>query len=126
VSETVVDASAVLALLQQEPGQDVVAATIETAIISTVNLAEVFSRLLAHMDAEVAGQAVAHLRLETVDFTASQARITGTLRGETRHLGLSLGDRACLALAMERSLPVLTTDRSWAKLQLPVDIRLAR
>jgi PIN domain nuclease of toxin-antitoxin system len=66
------------------------------------------------------------LPVEFVDFDFALAAIAGRLRAATRSLGLSLGDRACLALAIERNCPVMTADRSWAKLNLGIPIQLVR
>jgi PIN domain nuclease of toxin-antitoxin system len=63
---------------------------------------------------------------EVVDFTADHARLAGTLIVQTRSLGLSLGDRACLALGLTLKAPVYTTDKSWKNLKLGVQIHVIR
>jgi PIN domain nuclease of toxin-antitoxin system len=117
MSEAVLDTSAVLALLLDEPGAEVVQATLPGALLSAVNLAEVVSKLCERgMPAEQAALAVETIGVEIIPFDGTQARLTGALRPATRSYGLSLGDRACLALGQLRSLPVLTADVAWAEL----------
>jgi PIN domain nuclease of toxin-antitoxin system len=127
VSSVVLDASAVLAFLQREPGGAVVAEHLSTAVISAVNVAEVASRL---SDRGVpdggAREAISALRLEIAAFDHDLAYASAALRPATRRLGLSLGDRACLALAKRERLPALTADRAWASLDMGVEIRLVR
>jgi len=110
----VLDASAVLALLFEEPGAEVVRAQLRTGVIGAANLAEVLAKLSDHgLPATEAVRAVAILGLEVAPMTEAQARQSAELRPMTRAVGLSLGDRACLALAAELGAPVLTADRSW-------------
>ncbi len=114
MSNCVLDSSAVLALLLAEPGADTVAGYLPDACISAVNLAEVVSKLSERgMPAADARQAVEGMGVEVVPFDDEQAQLTGALRPATRLLGLSLGDRACLALAQLRSIPAVTADRAW-------------
>ena len=116
----VLDTSALLAHLRDEPGADVVAEAIASgAVISTVNLAEVFSRVAdrGHEPAKLAAELTQSGLLDgaiTVEpFTAADAIETGRLRPLTRDAGLSLGDRACLALARRLDAPALTADTDW-------------
>jgi len=96
-------------------------------MISTVNLSEVIAKLLdAPMPVDRAVSALAVLNLTPVDFDRAQALAAAEVRNRTKHLGLSLGDRACLALARTRRLPVLTADRAWEKLKVGVEITLLR
>ena len=127
MSRIVVDASAVLALLNAEPGATVVEARLAGALISAVNLAEVHAKLADYgmADAEIRS-AVDALALETIAFDVAMAHRAGQLRPATRALGLSLGDRACLALAQVANLPVLTADRAWAALDIGVRIETIR
>jgi PIN domain nuclease of toxin-antitoxin system len=127
VAEVVLDASAILALLRREPGFERVAEVVGEARVSAVNLAEVGSFLVK------AGQPVAEmratlesLRLAVVDFDEEQAIEAARLRPLTMGIGLSLGDRACLALAGLRRLPAVTADRSWGTLKLGVDVTVIR
>ncbi len=96
---------------------------LEHACISTVNLAEVYTRLVkdGHDLAGIVARLDA-LPIEWVAFSDVHAAKAGELGRSTRQAGLSLGDRACLALAIERDLPVLTADRAWAGLALPIEI----
>jgi PIN domain nuclease of toxin-antitoxin system len=128
MSQFVLDASAVLALLSRERGWEEVEQAIAVgAIISTVNIAEVVSKLNdAGMPETAIGQVLDLLHLEIVDFNQTLAHQTGMLRPHTKHMGLSLGDRACLALASVRNIPALTTDRAWEKVQLDIAVRLIR
>ncbi len=121
------DASALLSLLLDEPGRQHVEPAIDHACISTVNLAEVYRRLVrdGHDIAGILARLDA-LPIEWVAFSDVHAAKAGELWRSTRQAGLSLGDRACLALAIERALPVLTADRAWAGLALPIDIQLIR
>lgn len=128
MSSCVLDASAVIALLRSEPGEEhVVIALLAGAVISSVNSCEVVGKLA---DAGMQGAAIARslslTGLTVVVFDEVLAHAAGLLRTATRHLGLSLGDCACLALAQQANLPVLTTDRQWQSLQIGVQIRLIR
>ena len=112
----VLDSSAVLAVLQREHGYEAVLGRVQRASISTVNLAEVVSKLRERgLPEDVADASVALLELQVHPFTISQARRVGHLRPGTRALGLSLGDRACLALAAELGATALTGDRDWLR-----------
>jgi ribonuclease VapC len=111
----VLDASAVLALMDGEPGQGAVAAVLPGALVSSVNLAEVVAKLAecgmpaleAHADALALG-------IDVVSFDGDRALEVGALRPLTRAAGLSLGDRCCIALARRRHATVLTTEARWA------------
>lgn len=124
----VLDSSAVLAYLWSEPGADgVIEAMDGTAVISTVNVAEIASKLddMVMDDAAVRSVVLA-LSITSVDFDGDQALLAGQLRRQTRHRGLSLGDRACLALALTQKGTVYTTDRAWLSLELGLEIRITR
>lgn len=123
----VLDASAALALLHDEPGAGHVGARLHDAGISAVNLIEVGSKLVdGGVDLENARRAVALLRVETVDFDLGLAETAIALRARTRPFGLSLADRACLALAIRENATALTADRAWAKLDVGCRIELIR
>lgn len=127
MNETVLDATAVLALLQNEPGSERVAALLPTAVISTVNLAEVVGKLAeAGMPEATIQTVLAELGLRTIPFDEALAFRAGLLRPATSDYGLSLGDRACLALAQHLHRPVLTADRTWKTLKLDVVVHLIR
>ena len=124
----VLDASALLALLNQEPGSEYVAAGIANgAAMSTVNLSEVVAKLSdIGIPEEVIREAISVLGIAIVDFDTALAYDVGLLRPLTRQAGLSLGDRACLALARRLDLPAVTTDRVWENLSLGVVMKLIR
>lgn len=127
MAEWVLDASAVLASLRNEAGGERVLPVMETSLLSAVNLAEVATRLLdlGASAADIDGLPE-RLRCEVVPFDERLALSAGLLRVQTRHLGLSVGDRACLALAQREGLPVLTGDRAWARLDVGVEVVLIR
>jgi ribonuclease VapC len=127
MAECVIDTSAILALLHLESGADKAAEAVQTGIVSVVNLAEVWSKLFetGHTEQQ-ARQAVGGLTLKVADFTAEDAFEIGRLRPRTRAFGLSLGDRACLALAVRLGIPVITGDRRWTKLDIGATIELIR
>jgi PIN domain nuclease of toxin-antitoxin system len=127
--DCVLDASAVLVLLHREPGEKKVAAKMANAAICSVNFSEVISKLLdAGMPGEAAQDAAESLGLNVIDFDQGTAAEAGKLRDLTRPLGLSLGDRACLATAKSLKAPILTADRTWLKLKgkLAVSIESVR
>lgn len=121
-----------LALVHAEPGAESVADALRDAVMSTVNWAEVVARVRSGAtNGDSAGPSdlrfeVCALGLRLIEFTAEQADLAGELRRSTREFGLSLGDRACLALALARSEPVLTADRVWRRLRLGVEIEVIR
>ncbi len=119
----VLDASAVLALLHAEPGSQVVEEWLTGAAISAVNLSEVAGKLLElGMPEGEAAEVVHALGLEVVPFHGELAWRAAALGPPTRELGLSLGDRACLATGVFLDRPVLTADRAWARVDLPVQV----
>jgi len=128
VNNVVVDSSVLLAVIHQERGSDRVTPELLTrAIISTVNLAEVQGKLRTRgWSIEEAWADATGSVGEVVPFTIQQAKAAGSLITETRALGLSLGDRACLALGLALNAPVYTADRSWKKLRLGVRIHVIR
>ncbi len=127
MSEVVLDASALLALLNKEPGHEEIARIISRVAISAVNLSEVAAKLAeSGMPGEAIRDALEGLALEAHNFGRELAFQTGLLRPLTRSRGLSLGDRACLALGQQLNLPVLTTDRAWEGLDLGLEVRLVR
>jgi ribonuclease VapC len=127
VSTCVLDASALLALLHAEPGADAVQDAVDEAAISTVNWSEVQQRWIGHgVDPRGLRADVEALGLELVAFTADDAEYAADLWPRTRRLGLSLGDRACLALAHRLGLLALTADRSWLRVKLDVEVQPIR
>jgi PIN domain nuclease of toxin-antitoxin system len=127
MASAVLDSSAILAVLNGEPGADAVMAIMEDALVSTVNFAEVVAKLVERGSTSTQAQsALQAIALTMVDFDTSLAHRTGTLRAETRKKGLSLGDRACLSLAERENVPAFTGDRSWAGAISSVEIRFIR
>lgn len=114
VSRAVLDSSAVLALLFNEPGGKAVADHLSGSLLSAVNLSEAVTKLAdAGATPDEARRVVAGLPCEIVPFDEEQAFLAAALRGATKSFGLSLGDRACLALGIQRDVPVVTADRVW-------------
>lgn len=127
MSRVVLDASALLALLNQEEGAERVAPFLADAVISTVNLAEVVTRLaLAGMPETAIREALALLPLESVPFDVGQAIEVGLLAPTTRPSGLSLGDRACLVLARSFDATAVTADQAWVGIDAGVAVELIR
>ena len=123
----VLDASAVLCLIRNEPGADTIKAALADSRISAVNLSEVIAKMAdLGMDAALIDAVLDPLQLATIPFDAGQARAAGLMRAETRSLGLSLGDRACLALAKSSEATAMTTDRAWGALEGTAKVALAR
>lgn len=124
---SVLDASAVLAFLFREPGHERVAAELASSSLSAVNLSEVLGRFArdGHDVHLVARRLVEH-GVEIVPFEEDDAALAARLRPTTDPLGLSLGDRACLALAQARGVPALTADHAWCELSIGVDIVVIR
>jgi len=127
MSEYVLDASALLTILNQEPGKERVEAILGQATVSTVNVAETIGKLIdAGMTSANAIASVELLHLEVIDFDMEMARIAGSLKQSTKKLGLSLGDRCCLALGIVRGSIVVTADRLWSRLRLDVQVEVLR
>lgn len=127
MTDAVVDTSAVLAWIWGEPGAEQVDAAIEASHLSTVNLAELAQKLSERaMDDAGVARAIAAIPCKPHAFDEKDAIAAGLLRRQTRTRGLSLGDRACLALGLRLNLPVYTADRAWAELDLGVEVVLIR
>jgi len=116
----VLDASAVLAVLNGERGEKKVIPILAESALSTVNLTEVAAKLLdTGMDERDSRLAFSVLGIgEIVDFTVDLAWAAARLKPLTKQYGLSLGDRACLALALKLKVPAVTADKEWSKLKL--------
>ena len=128
MSNVVVDASILLAVIHRERGfEKVTPDLLARAVVSTVNLAEVQGKLVsAGWSRDEAWEDATGLVSEVLPFTADHARVAGNLIVETRLLGLSLADRACLALGLAAKATVYTADRSWKDLKLGLRIQMIR
>lgn len=127
MTRTVIDSSAVLAYLLKEPGASRVSKVLGGSLVTTVNLSEIVAKQLqSGTNPETARQELDELGLEVADFTRDLAESAALLVIRTKSLGLSLGDRACLALALREKLPVVTADRAWKNVDLGVEIELIR
>ncbi|MFZ0761565.1 MAG: type II toxin-antitoxin system VapC family toxin [Candidatus Sulfotelmatobacter sp.] len=128
MNRIVLDASVILAVIGGEPGvEKLTPELLAHAVGGAVNLAEVQSKLVSRgwTSAQAWEDATSPIR-EVLPFDAEQARIAGDLVVQTRHLGLSLGDRACLALGMALKIPVYTAEQAWRKLKVGVRIHVIR
>ncbi len=128
VSRIVLDASAVLAVIGGESGHEKLTGDLlAQAVVSTVNLAEVHAKLVSRgLRPQDAWEDATSPVAEVMPFDAVQARISGDLIAQTKPLGLSLGDRACLALAIALDAPVYTTERIWKRLKPGIPIHVIR
>lgn len=133
MSASVLDASALLAYLRDEAGADHVADAIaDGTAISTVNLAEVLSRVAdrgadpQRLTRQLTERGLLDGAVAVEPLTTADAVEIARLRPRTRDHGLSLGDRACLALAQRLGVPAVTADTAWSKLDLPVELRRIR
>ena len=115
--ENILDASAVLAVLQNETGKEKVEAILDESAISRVNFTEILTKLVEKgMFIDEDKETLDELGLELIEFEEKHSLKAAELRPLTKHLGLSLGDRCCLALAFLESLPAVTADKNWANL----------
>lgn len=123
----VLDASAVLAVIYNEPGADKIAPRLPQGLMSLVNIAEVLSKIAMNGgDPDFAAGQLKKAGIELAPVSEAQTIDAAILRPLTVHLGLSLGDRLCLALARERRLPVLTTERRWLEYDFGVPVEFGR
>ena len=128
MTDVVLDSSALLTLLNAEPGADeLTPQLLSRATSSTVNLAEVQGKLVERgLPSRDAWEAALSPIRHATPFTEEHAKIAGDLITLTRPLGLSLGDRACLALGLALGAEIYTADRSWRRLKLDVTIHVIR
>jgi ribonuclease VapC len=123
VAEAVLDASALIAFLRREPGAEKVADVLPRSCISAVNLAETLGKMVEHgKPLEATSYQVERLRIAVIPFDEEQARIAASLWKQTRSVGMSLGDRACISLALKTSLPAFTTEEAWGKSSLGIKL----
>lgn len=124
MTSAVLDASAVLALVRDEPGADKVAPHVGRAAISAVNLQEVIKELLlSGLDEATIRELLDELRLDVRAHDVSAAYAAAGLHAQTRQYGRGLGDRSCLALAVQLGVPALTADSEWKKVRVK-DLKL--
>jgi ribonuclease VapC len=127
MADIVLDSSAILAVINREPGAAEVLAVSEGATVSTLIVAEVVSWLvLRNTPEQDVYETFEDFRFAIAPFDNARAIAAGFLVSKSRRRGLSLADRACLALAIELELPVMTGDRAWLNLNIGVDVRLFR
>jgi ribonuclease VapC len=128
---TLLDASAILAFLQGEPGDEVVRQALQSdhCVVSAANQAEVIAKALDRgADPDAIKIILAELAYTVIDIKAEDGAQAGWMRGPTRQIGLSLGDRLCLGVAQRLKATVLTADRPWLAVAelLGIDIRSIR
>ena len=123
----VVASSVLMAFLRDEPLSDKLLLSETEVVISSVNLAEIFTKLLLYgTSPEKAWSGTKQLIDEVIPFTEAHAKSAGSLVATTRNLGLSFGDRACLALGLALNLPVYTADKAWREIEVGVKVLLIR
>ena len=124
---TVLDASAILAFLQGEPGEDRVKQALQTehCVVSAANQSEVIAKALDRgIDPAAIKTILAELGYTVIDITAEDGAQAGWMRSQTRALGLSLGDRLCIATAQRLKAKILTADRPWLSVAQPMGLRI--
>lgn len=127
MNKVILDSSAFLALVNNETGKNIVEPLLHDAIMSSVNISEVVSELNTKLSIpEPQIQKILSLINEIYPFDKNLAVTAGLLKQSHLHLGLSLGDRACLALASHLSLPVYTADKIWSKIDIGITINQIR
>ena len=119
----VLDTSAILAIFNQEPGAEAILRIVRRSAISTVILAEIATKLSEwHVPTARIVRWIHDLDVEIVAFDEDQAIAVGLLRSMTHERGLSLGDRACLALAQQLNIPAYTSDRRWSEIEIGISV----
>ncbi len=114
----ILDVSAILALLFSEPGRDRVEEVLEQSAVSRINVTEVLTKLIERgASVSEAKENFDELRIPVIEFDSPQSEKCAELRTHTKHLGLSLGDRACLALTVIEGATAVTADKVWKTLQ---------
>ncbi len=127
-NKIVFDSSALIMLFAKEPGYESVRQNLKHAIISSVNIAEVYKYCIAvqNLTEDDCRNLIKLSGIKIIDFCEEQALITAKIIKKTKEYGLSLGDRGCIALAMFKNYPVLTCDKIWQKVDLDVEFIMAR
>lgn len=127
MSDCVLDASAVLAVLFQEPGEEIVRPRLRGGLISAVNASAVLSRRFQNGESLQRSAEVLHsLQLRIIDFDWEQAMLATSFKHYAWAANLCFADRACLALGLQRGLPILTAEHNWLKVELGVSVHLIR
>jgi ribonuclease VapC len=127
VSKVILDTSAFLAFANRESGADKVRPVLKESVVSAVNAAEILQKLvMKNMTLSRAEEYLKRFVNDIPPFDLEHAALTATMHSQTREFGLSLGDRACLALGMQLGLPIMTADQVWLKLGLGISIELIR
>lgn len=122
MNKVVLDASALLALINNEKGADKVEPLLGNIVMSSVNVSEVAGKLydvFGENNEEQCKLSIEPFINSIIDFDKSQCYMAALLKNKTKHKGLSLGDRACLAVALQLELPVYTADKIWTELDIP-------
>ena len=123
----ILDASALLALLQGEPGADKVQAVLHRAIINTVNWSEVIQKLsVRDPDAADIRAEMELTGLKIMPFTIDQAEICASLWEQAQPFGLTLADGSCIATGIDRNMEIMTTDKVWQEMELPIAVHVIR
>jgi PIN domain nuclease of toxin-antitoxin system len=123
----VIDSSAVLAILKNERGGDQAVSLSRGALLSAVNLIEVRSKMMeAVSDVDRALSTLDRLEINVVPFTPHQGKMAADLWPIVKGKSVSLADRACIALAIDKNATLVTADRGWAKLGLSLDLSFIR
>lgn len=127
-NKIVFDSSALIMLFAKEPGYEVVRQNLKHAIISSINIAEVYKYCIAvqNLTEDDCRDLIKLSGIKIIDFCEEQALITAKIVKQTKQYGLSLGDRGCIALAMFKDYPILTCDKIWQKVDLDVEFIMAR
>lgn len=127
-NKIVFDSSALIMLFAKELGYETVRKYMKYAIISSINIAEVYKYCIEvqNLTEDDCRNLVKLSGIKIIDFCQEQALITAKIIRKTKQYGLSLGDRSCIALAMVKNYPILTCDKIWQKLDLDVEFIMAR
>ena len=124
----ILDASALITLLSEEKGHEIIASVLPRSVMSSVNIAEVAKFLIEKrgLSKEEVSNIIQNLIETIIPFDTDLALISADIIQQTKVIGLSLGDRACLALALSTGYTVYSSDRIWSQLQLSCKIMVIR